>query len=312
MRSRVRSSARPRRTTSVERRSTTTAAAMPAVMTIGNFHSSESEGRRWSRTSEGVAADIAEEAIGGPAADKRTRLGTHGAIAALFRRTRRFLKSDASEVERRAEESDVRKRLRKGAGLPAQQEIIPFGKQPDVVTERQEALEQSNGVGAATQKDVIVGQPEAAREKRGFPLGQTVVSLGAVVAKHETVDDQALLHKLDGAANAWIARRQEADERNEQHAGVGKLRPVRLNEGVHTGVEGFRTNVGVDLVAHLAPVVDRSVEAEHLGALDRAVERDPGHDLGMREVLWRSPYLHDALVGVFPDLFEPLGEGLLE
>src|SRR5262249_53722830 len=60
----------------------------------------------------------------------------------------------------------------------------------------------------------------------------------------------------------------------------------------------------VDLRPQFAPMIDRPFEAEGLRALDRSVEGDPCHHLGIGEMPAPSPHLPNALVFHGPYLFE--------
>src|SRR3954470_23430900 len=73
-----------------------------------------------------------------------------------------------------------------------------------------------------------------------------------------------------------------------------------------------RADISMDARAQSAPAFDVRIEAEHLRAPDRAVERDPSHHLRICEVLRLAPYLPDAAVLVLPDRLEMLGELPLE
>src|SRR5690242_291034 len=68
----------------------------------------------------------------------------------------------------------------------------------------------------------------------------------------------------------------------------------------------MRANVVVDALAGLAPALHRAFLAEHLDALDRAVNRDPGHDLRVGELATAAAYLPQSLVGLAPYFFEML------
>ena len=69
-------------------------------------------------------------------------------------------------------------------------------------------------------------------------------------------------------------------------------------------IEAALAHLVVNLVAQLAPVVERPFEPEGLRALDRAIEGDPGHDLGIGEMLRRPAHFPDALIGLAPDILE--------
>src|SRR5258708_9086619 len=82
--------------------------------------------------------------------------------------------------------------------------LVLLGEQAEVVADGEQALEQLLGVGQPADRDVGVGQPEAAGEERAFARLQTVVDLMGVVAPHEAVDQEVALDRLDRAAEAWI------------------------------------------------------------------------------------------------------------
>ena len=56
------------------------------------------------------------------------------------------------------------------------------------------------------------------------------------------------------------------------------------------------------------PFIDRPVQSERFRTLDDAIEGDPGHDLGIGEMLGRSAHFPDTLIGLAPDIFEMVGE----
>jgi hypothetical protein len=66
------------------------------------------------------------------------------------------------EVERCVDEPDMAERLRKVAQHSARVRVVFLREQPDIVAERQEALEKSVGFIMAFLQRIIVGQPEAA------------------------------------------------------------------------------------------------------------------------------------------------------
>src|SRR6185437_3556296 len=57
-----------------------------------------------------------------------------------------------------------------------------------------------------------------------------------------------------------------------------------------------------------APVLDRTPETELLHALYRPIQRDPCHDLRVREVAGLATNLPDAVIGLLPHGFEVLHE----
>ena len=162
------------------------------------------------------------------------------------------------------------------------------------------------GLVVPAEQRVVVGQPEGAGQERAFAGGQPVVRRSAVVAIHEAVPQQVLFDSGDGAAHARVGRGEETDQRDHQETGVEEFRAERLDEGADFGVEAVAANAVVDRLAHLAPAVERSFQAELFRRLDRPVDGDPGHDLGVGEVLPGSAHFPDALVGILP---RPLDEG---
>ena len=132
------------------------------------------------------------------------------------------------------------------------------------------------------------------------PGRKAVVRLVALVAHHEAVAHQLRLDRGDGAAHTDVAGRQEVDERDHQQARVELRAAVCLHERVSIRVEAVGADVVVDLLAHLAPFLQRSLTAELLDRAYRAIERHPRHYLRMSEVLARPAHLPQAFVGLAP------------
>src|SRR5690606_38321298 len=109
---------------------------------------------------------------------------------------------------------------------------------------------------------------------------------------------------FDGARDARVIRRQEADLRNEQQRCVELGSVVVLDEGVARGIVAVAQDVRMDFPAHRRPTLLRALEFESLARFDAAVERDPGHDTRVGERARRAAYLPDALVGLVPHLLE--------
>src|SRR3954464_1025201 len=96
------------------------------------------------------------------------------------------------------------------------------------------------------------------------------------------------------------ARGQEADQRDQQQAGVELAGAIGLRERVAFGVETLAAHLVVDLRTQRAPSVDRPVTAELLDRLDGSVRRDPGHHLRVGEVAPRAAHLPQAFVRLAP------------
>src|SRR5262245_64816516 len=96
---------------------------------------------------------------------------------------------------------------------------------------------------------VIVGKPKAAREKYPFSCGQTINVCLGLITEHEAIDHEFLLDSCDGAAHAWIFRRQEADDGHQQQTRIELAASEALREGVAAAVESKLANYLVFVVA---------------------------------------------------------------
>src|SRR5215510_5304872 len=184
------------------------------------------------------------------------------------------------QIQGRSDESKVRKRLRKIADLPLRLRIVFFRQQADIVANRQQALEQGGRFGVAVLQRVIVGKPKAAREKYPFSRSQTINAGLGSITKYEPVDRELLLDSRNGAAHAWIFRRQEADERHQQQTRIELAASEALREGVAAAVESKLTNRRVHVVANSSPPFQRRHQFETLRIPHRAIQSNPCHDLG--------------------------------
>ena len=82
------------------------------------------------------------------------------------------------------------------------------------------------------------------------------------------------------------------------------LRPIGLDEAPELRVEAAPAHVGVNGGGELTPAIERPFEAELLRALDRAIEGDPRHDLGIGEVLGPPARFPDPFIRLDPDALE--------
>ena len=202
--------------------------------------------------------------------------------------------------------------MREVAELAMQPGVILLGEEPEVVADRQEALEQRFRVGEATHHRVVVDEPEAADQECGLVAGQAVDAGVGRVAVDEAVAGQPALDRGDRRQHARIVGRQEAHVRDQQHARVERVGAVRLRERADALVVPARQQVGADVLAQRAPARQslyecrRRVLPEPLDVLDAAIHRHPRHQLGVDEVqVALAADLPDALVGLLPD---PLDE----
>ena len=77
-------------------------------------------------------------------------------------------------------------------------------------------------------------------------------------------------------------------------------------------VEPARADLGVDALTNLAPALDGTLDLIHLDRADPAVERDPGHDLRIGEVLRLSARLPHALIRKTPHVLQVFEDGAEE
>lgn len=100
--------------------------------------------------------------------------------------------------------------LREVADEPPSTRVVLLGKEPDVVGETGEAVEQRSSFSGTALKDEVVGEPEAAWQERAFATRQTVDLAEAVarVAADESVLAQLPLDRRDRAHHARVARRR--------------------------------------------------------------------------------------------------------
>src|SRR5439155_8463399 len=112
------------------------------------------------------------------------------------------------QVQRGVDERDVGERLGEVAQQAPRSAIVLFREQPDVVGEPDQPLEESAGLLAAALQDVVVGQPERAREEGSLARWQPVDTGTGLVTIDEASAQQVLLDGGDGAAHTRILRRK--------------------------------------------------------------------------------------------------------
>src|SRR6516225_3284207 len=78
------------------------------------------------------------------------------------------------QAQRRSDKCKMRECLRKIAKLPLRRRVVFFRQQANVVAQREQTLEQGARFGIPMLQLVIIGEPEAAREKHAFTRRQAV------------------------------------------------------------------------------------------------------------------------------------------
>ena len=170
--------------------------------------------------------------------------------------------------------------LRKIAKHPASLGIELFREQTHVITVREQTLEQLARFVIAALKDVIVDEPEAARQKCTFTFGQAVAGIVAFVTQHEfAIDQQSVLDRAKRPLNARVARGKETDKGNQQQTGIEPLGAIRLHEAIQLCVKSTLTNFSMNFVRDLTPALAELTEGFRCHFICGAIERDPRHDL---------------------------------
>ena len=96
------------------------------------------------------------------------------------------------------------------------------------------------------------------------------------------------------AEHARIRGRQEAHRRQQQDAGIEHLRAIGFDEAFSSRSKPFSQTSRWMVSRNAPPLIERRLEAERLGALDAAVERDPCHHLRRYVMLAVAAALPDA------------------
>lgn len=218
----------------------------------------------------------------------------------------------ARQIEGRVDQRDVGEGLREVADLPAISRIVFLREQPEIVAQRQQAVEQTLGLLAASDGDVGVREPEAAGQEDAFTGFEPVIGDFRVVAAYEAVDEQVPFDRLDSPDISWIARRDEADLGEQQQAGVERLLAKGRPEGVAHRIEATVAHLGMDTCPQLPPLVDRAAQSMTFHRLDGAIEDDPCHDLGEGKVLARPAGLPDAVIRFRPASRHMVGQRQLQ
>src|ERR1700687_516829 len=126
----------------------------------------------------------------------------------------------AREVERAVYQRDVGKRLWEISEQALRHRVILLAEQAEVVTQRKQPVEKRARIRKPLLQDIGIDQPEAAGEKHPPTRRQAVIGAG-LVARDETIDQEALLDRLQRAEHARFIRRQESDRGQEQKGGGG-------------------------------------------------------------------------------------------
>src|SRR5215469_3071879 len=98
----------------------------------------------------------------------------------------------------------MRKSLREISHEAFQLRVVLFGKQPDIVTDCKQLVEQLLCVVNPALQNVVIHQPETAREENSFLSWQSIDGGGRVVPLNEAIAQETFLDRAYRAENARV------------------------------------------------------------------------------------------------------------
>ena len=135
--------------------------------------------------------------------------------------------------------------------------IILLRQQADIIAKPEEAKEQLPGILQPAHQGIIVGEPEAAGEEGALPLGQPVQAAVGLIAQDQPIDQEPALDRRHRLDETRIFGGQEADDGQQQQAGIEAPRAIGLDEMPAPRVQGVTTDLAVDTVAQPSPMPAR-------------------------------------------------------
>ena len=108
----------------------------------------------------------------------------------------------ACQIARGVDQCEVREGLREIAELPLSGWIIFFGKQSNIIAQRQQSAKQFARIFFSPLQDVVVRKPEAARQECAFSGKKPISSLTGMIPQHETVPNEIALDCPQRSAHA--------------------------------------------------------------------------------------------------------------
>src|SRR6202011_2723482 len=108
------------------------------------------------------------------------------------------------QIQSRCDQGDMRECLRKVSDLPLRVRVVLLREEPNIVPQRQQALEQGTRLPVAVLQRIVVGEPKTAGEERAFPRGQSVEVYAGAITPHQAINHELSLDRRDGAAHARI------------------------------------------------------------------------------------------------------------
>ena len=121
---------------------------------------------------------------------------------------------------------------------------------------------------------------------------------------------RGLVDGIERFQHARLGRRDEKDQRHHQVRGVERFAAEVLHEGLTLLAPALRHDLLVDPVARFRPAIAIGRERALVGETQCAVERDPGHQLGVDEMLLAAAHLPDPVVLALPVVAHPVDDVL--
>src|SRR4029077_1733171 len=182
-----------------------------------------------------------------------------------------------------------------------------FRQQPHVVAAGEQPLKQPLSVFIAALQNVIIHQPKAAGEESPLAGRQAVAGIVGFVPQNEfIIDEQPLLDRSQRSLNPRVVRRKEADKRNQEQTRVEPVDAVGLHEAIEIAIESTLADFGMNFVRDRPPLLPGLVEGFYANFIRCAIEGDPGHHLGMDEVLASAAHLPNPFIRLPPGFREIL------
>ena len=189
------------------------------------------------------------------------------------------------EHERRADQAEVRVRLRVVAERALGARVVLLGEQAGRAGELEHLVEQRLRVALAADERVGVREPERAQVEAALAAGQAVV---AAVAVDGRALAQAQLDRLDGGGEALVVGGQQAAEADLQRGGVEVDAVVGGRERAHLGLPAVLEDVRRDAVARAPTSSAGSGLPVSAREPQRAVDREPAHHVRVHVVARRA------------------------
>jgi hypothetical protein len=125
-----------------------------------------------------------------------------------------FIFDDTGGVDQR----QMGEPLREVPDLPACDGVVLFREEAQMIPDRKQPLEELLRFRLPSLECVVIGEPEAARQKRTLVAWKAVQPEFRGVSQDEAVAHELRFDRMDRRHHSGIVGRQEADERNCQDA----------------------------------------------------------------------------------------------